>query len=84
MRQREVTDQLGDLFVQIINDIQLRAKKRVERELLTDFIRVNGKQQLLYRLAEAMLANPEGVIQDVLFPLVGQDTLKALVDEYKQ
>jgi TnpA family transposase len=83
MRQREVTDQLGDLFVQIINDIQLRAKKRVERELLTDFIRVNGKQQLLYRLAEAMLANPKGVIQDVLFPLVGQDTLKALVDEYK-
>ncbi|MCP4360514.1 MAG: hypothetical protein GY796_21105 [Chloroflexi bacterium] len=41
----------------------MRAKKRVERELLADFIRVNGKQQLLYRLAEAMLENPDGIIR---------------------
>ena len=84
MRQREVTDQLVELFIQIINTIHLRAKKRVERELLKDFIRVNGKQQLLFRLAEGMLANPNGIIEDVLYPLVGQAKLQALVDEYKR
>jgi TnpA family transposase len=83
VRRREVTDQLVELLIQIINNIQLRAKKRVEREMLTDFIRVNGKQQLLYSLAEAMLANPEGIIQEVLYPLVGQEKLKALVSEYQ-
>jgi hypothetical protein len=44
VRQRKITDQLVDLFIQVLNDIRLRAKQRVERELLTDFIRVNGKQ----------------------------------------
>ncbi len=83
VRQREITDQLVDLCIQIINDIRLRAKKRVERELLADFIRVNGKQQLLYHLAEAMLENPDGIIREVLYPLVGEGKLEALVEEFK-
>jgi Domain of unknown function (DUF4158) len=83
VRQREVTDQLVDLCIQIINDIRLRAKRRVERELLADFIRVNGKRQLLYRLAEAMLENPDGIIREVLYPLVGQRKLEALVEEFR-
>jgi TnpA family transposase len=83
VRQREITDQLVDLFIEIINNIHLRAKKRVERELLADFIRVNGKQQLLFRLAEAMLENPDGIIRDVLYPLVGKEQLRGLVQEYK-
>lgn len=82
-RQREITDQLVDLCIQIINNIRLRAKKRVERELLADFIRVNGKQQLLYRLAEAMLENPDGIIREILYPLVGEGKLEALVAEFK-
>ncbi len=83
LRQRELTDQMVELFTQILNDIQLRAKKRVERELLADFIRVNGKQQLLFRLAEAMLSNPKGIIEDVLYPIVGKPRLEALVQEAK-
>ena len=55
----------------------------MERELLADFIRVNGKQQLLYRLAEAMLENPDGIIREVLYPLVGEEKLEALVEEFK-
>jgi TnpA family transposase len=83
VRQREVTDQLVELCIQIINNIRLRAKKRVEHELLADFIRVNGKQQLLYHLAEAMLENPDGIIREVLYPLVGEERLGALVNEFK-
>jgi len=81
VRQRRITDQLVDLFIQVLNDIRLRAKQRVERELLIDFIRVNGKQQLLFKLAEAMWDNPDGIIRDVLYPLIGQKRLKQLVEE---
>lgn len=81
VRQRKITDQLVDLFIQVLNDIRLRAKQRVERELLTDFIRVNGKQQLLFKLAEAMWDNPDGIIRDVLYPLIGKKRLKQLVEE---
>ncbi len=83
VRQREITDQLVDLFVRILNDIRLRAKQKVERELLADFIRVEGKQQLLYRLADAMWANPDGIIREVLYPLIGEERLQALVQEAK-
>lgn len=83
VRQQEITDQLVDLFIRVLKDIHLRAEQREERTLLTDFIRVNGKQQLLFRLAEAMWANPDGIIRDVLYPVVGQTRLRALVEEAK-
>lgn len=81
VRQREITDQLVELFVRVLNDIRLRAKQNVERELLADFIRVEGKQQLLYRLAGAMVDHPDGIIREVLYPLVGEERLHALVQE---
>ncbi len=84
VRQRKITDQLVDLFIQVLNDIRLRAKHRVERELLVDFIRVGGKQQLLFKLAEAMWDNPDGIIRDVLYPLIGKERLQQLVEESKQ
>jgi hypothetical protein len=83
VRQRELTDQLIELVIQLLNRIRLKAKQRVEQELLVDFIRVGGKQ-LLYRLATAMWDNPDGIIRDVLFPLIGEDRLYQLVEEAKR
>lgn len=84
VRQRQLTDQLVELVVQLLNRIRLKAKQRVEQELLADFIRVGGKQQLLYRLATAMWDNPDGIIRDVLFPLIGEERLHQLVEEAKR
>ena len=83
VRQREITDQLVDLFIRILKDISLRAEHRVEREIWRNFIRVDGKQQLLYRLAEAMWDHPDGIIREVLYPLVGPEKLQSLVQEAK-
>lgn len=84
VRQREVTDDLVDLFIRILKDIKVRAEHKEEKRLLNDFIRVDGKQQLLFHLAEAMLAHPEGIIKEILYPIVGQARLEALVEEAKQ
>lgn len=81
VRQREITDYLVDLFIHILNDIRLRAKSRVEKQLVADYIKVGGKQQLLFRLVQAMWNNPAGVIEAVLYPIVGKDRLEALVEE---
>ncbi len=83
VRQREITDQLVDLFIRILKDISLRAEHLVEREILRDFIGVHGKQQLLYRLAKAMWYHPDGIIREVLYPLVGPEKLQSLVQEAK-
>ena len=82
-RVRTQTDDLVDLLIETIHTIGARAERKVERELLEDLKRVTGKQNLLFALAEAMLAEPDGVVRDVVFPVVGEQTLQDLVKEWK-
>ena len=51
--------------------------------LLEDLKRVNGKTGMLFRLAEAALAHPEGVVKEIVFPIVNEATLRDLVKEWK-
>lgn len=83
VRQREITDDLVNLLIRVLNDIRVRAKYNEEKRLLNDYIRVNGKQQLLFRLAQVMLENPDGIISEVLYPIIGEVRLQALVEEAK-
>lgn len=82
-RQMEITDNLIDLLIQVIHNIGKRAENKVDKKLLEDLKLVNGKTGLLFKLAEVAVAQPEGVIKDVLYPTVGLETLKNLVKEYK-
>lgn len=81
-RQREIIDGLIDLLLQLIHKIGVRAETKVERELLEDIRRVHSKTHVLFRLAEAAVDQPEGVIKDVVYPVVGLQTLQDLVKEY--
>jgi len=83
LRSREITDNLIELLIQIVHRIGVRAERKVERELLNDLKRVNGKTNLLFKVAEAAVNNPEGIVKQVLFPVVSENTLKALVKEFK-
>jgi TnpA family transposase len=82
-RARTLTDDLVDLLIETIHRIGARAEHKVERELLDDLKRVTGKQNLLFELADATLAQPDGVVRDVVFPVVGEQTLRDLVKEWK-
>jgi TnpA family transposase len=83
LRLRTLTDDLVDLLIETIHKIGARAERKVERELLEDLKRVTGKQNLLFALAEATLAEPDGIVRDVVFPVVGEQTLQDLVKEWK-
>jgi TnpA family transposase len=80
---RTLTDDLADLLIETIHHIGARAERRVERELLDDLKRVAGKQNLLFDLAGAILEQPDGIVGDVIFPVVGEQTLRDLVKEAK-
>lgn len=45
--------------------------------------RVQGKEGLLFRVADAALARPDDPVRAVVFPVVGEDNLRHLVAEYK-
>jgi hypothetical protein len=80
-RSQEITDNLVELLIGIIHKIGVRAEQRVEAELLHDLQRVPGKTNLLYQVAEAVLAEPDGRVRDVVYPVVGEQTLWDLVRE---
>src|SRR4051794_36883656 len=83
LRGRAVTDTLVDLLIETVHHIGARAEHKVEQELLDDLKRVGGKQSLLFDLAGAAVEKPDGTVREVLFPVVGEQTLRDLVRESK-
>ena len=83
MRMMEVIDGIVNLFVAIIHRIDTRAEKQRDNELLEEIKRVDGKTQILYRVAEVIMSNPDGTIRDVIFPVVNEETFENLVAEKK-
>lgn len=83
LRYREITDNLVELLIQIIHRISVRAERKVDRELIKEFKKVNGKTNILFQMADAALNNPDGTVRQVVFPIVNENVLKALVKEFK-
>jgi TnpA family transposase len=83
LRGRSLTDGLIDLLIETIHRIGAHAERKVERELFDDLKRVTGKQNILFELADASLAQPDGVVREVVFPVAGEQTLRDLVKEWK-
>lgn len=81
VRQTEITDVLVDLFIQLVAKINTRAEKKVEGEFVKELKRVRGKEGILLRLAEAAVAEPQGTVREVIYPVAGESTLKALAAE---
>ncbi|WP_218184321.1 DUF4158 domain-containing protein [Streptomyces sp. PKU-EA00015] len=82
-RQAEITDALVDLLVALVHKINARAERRVEKQLTAELKRVRGKEGILFRLADAAIGKPEGTVRTVLYPVVGEKTLRDLVAEAK-
>jgi TnpA family transposase len=82
-RRRQVTDNLVRLLIQIIHRMNTRAETKVTKTYIADVVRVRGKQRLLYKMAEAALADPTGSVRDVIFSVVDEQTLHRLVREFK-
>ena len=83
LRIQEITDKLVELLIQIIHRINARAERRVTKELLDDFKKVSGKMGILFQLAETAMNKPDGIVKEVIYPVVGETTLKNLVREFK-
>ena len=80
-RQVEIIDGLTELLIHIAHHIGTRAEDKVEHELLKVLKKVAGKTKLLYKLAKAARAKPEGTVQDVIYPAVSVTVLDSLIQE---
>ena len=80
---QDMTDRLTEFLLRLVHKMGINAEKRVDKELLSDFKRVTGKTGLLFRMAEASLENPEDQVKAVIYPVVGEQTLRDLVTEFR-
>ncbi|MFB9681716.1 Tn3 family transposase [Streptosporangium vulgare] len=84
-REREITDTLVELLIATVHRIKARADSKVTKELINAFKRVTGKENILFKVADAALGHPDEAVRAVIFPAVagGEQTLKDLVHEFK-
>jgi TnpA family transposase len=82
-RTQELTDGLAELLIDVVHHVGAKAERRVDKRLLRDFKRVAGKTNLLFRMAEAALAQPDGIVHEVIYSVVSEQTLRDLLKEYK-
>ena len=69
------------MMLEIIRRIDTQTDKHLQKELCRDIKRVAGKVQLLFRVAEAVVEEPEGTIRAVLSPRVKEETFRGLAVE---
>jgi TnpA family transposase len=80
-REGEVVDGLVELLIQVTHRITVKAERRVIEELVAEAQQVRGKAGILFRVAEAAVGQPDGVVREVIFPVAGEQTFEALVRE---
>ncbi len=80
-RQHEITDTLVDLLINIAHRIGVRAEEKVDVALLQYAKKVVGKTKLLYKVAKAAKGHPDGRVKDVIYPVVGEQTLDDVIRE---
>ena len=83
VRAMEVTDDVTRMALDLIHRVDRRSEKQIQRELLDDLERVEGKMQILSRVAEAVVEKPDGSVREVIFPKVKEETFQNLVAEFR-
>ncbi len=82
-RGREITDNLAELLISIIHKIDSKAVKKVEREIIREIKKVHGKYNILKKIAELLVENPDGIIKDIIYPAYGENLLQDIIKDLK-
>jgi TnpA family transposase len=84
VRATEITDNLAELLIRIIHRIGVQAENKVSQETQEEIKRVAGKNAILGNLVGIAYDCPKGVIEEVVYPVVGRETLGDLVKEFRE
>ncbi len=82
-RQMEVTDSIVNIFIYLIRRIDKKADQSLEKKLIKNIQSVYGKQEILYKMAKAATQYPQAPVEDTVFPVVGEDVLYRIIEEYE-
>jgi hypothetical protein len=80
-REAEIVDGLVKILIQITHRITVKAERKVVAELIEEAKTVRGKAGILFKVASAVTTAPDGVVREVIFPVVDERIFAALVKE---
>lgn len=80
-RSELLTDDLVETLLQLIHKIRTSAEVSINKQILSEVKCVNGKFDILYKLAETAVEHPTGIIQDTIYPKVSKEKLECLTKE---
>lgn len=81
IRSQLLTDNLADLLIKLIRNLKKSAEIHVNKKILTEVHKVNGKFDILCILASTSLNNPKGIIEDEIYPKVSKEKLEHIINE---
>jgi hypothetical protein len=83
VRALEVTDDVTRMTIDLIQRLSTRSEKQLHRQWLAELERVAGKMPILSDVAEAVIASPDGIVREGIFPRVAEETFRPLVVEFR-
>jgi len=81
VRAELFADSLGGLFEKLVRKIKKSSENHVNKTVVKEVKRVDGKLDILYKLTEAALDHPYGVIKDTIYPVVDIETLRRIKED---
>ncbi|MGP1387809.1 MAG: DUF4158 domain-containing protein [Thainema sp.] len=79
-RSQEIVDSIIELFILLVHRLESRSRRRVSSEIVATAQETKGHDQLLYHIAVAALAQPEGTVQEVIYPVANKTQLETVVE----
>ena len=79
-RSQEIVDSIIELFILLVHKLESRSRKRASSEIIATAQETENHDQLLYQIAVAALAQPEGTVQDVIYPVANETQLETVVE----
>ena len=81
IRLELLLDSLTDTMIKLIKKMRSGAERHVDRYILAEVKRVDGKFDILEKLAVLNAKNPKSIIEDKIYPVVPQDKLEAVIED---
>ena len=81
IRLELMLDSLTDTMIKLLKKIKSSAEKHVDNYILHEVKRVDGKFDILEKLALLNANNPKSVIEDKIYPTVSQSKLEEVIED---
>ena len=82
--QKETTDTVCDYLINILKKISKKAEKRTVKGIVKNLNIIEDKDELVCSILTALIENPKCSIEKAVYPVVGVDTIRKIIDDYKK